>query len=1360
MSGAGETMLSLDALFTTSGLLADRDGDGLPDTVHARLVVADGAGPPEHLAIVDFAARLGFESLAVTFPLVCTDPATIPPDAIPVYVGRPRTLPPACPSGFASALARLGAMEGLVAVQDDRGAALLVGGADEMGLSDAIYVVTACLTQPAPVGAAEDGLASLLRELRSALGDAAHAAVQTVRTCNGRVAELGLCVSTAAPDAVQASRAAFAYEAGTTDGCEIVVAGTRASGGPEQVLRISGPAIAIRPVAQPAPATAQPAPAGLRSLASIYGPTGLAVDTDGDLLPDLPRACIMLPDDLSLSEAAEAAHLGARVGVETLGLALPLARTGDVPIQEPGQASIVVAPLAGDDAPSLGPGQGELRLLDARSGGGTLLVRGADARGRAAALRYLAQLDPWTTADQPTLEQVEHMLQRICALVEPEAVAAATMAATRELPAQAIAPGSETLQLRAPLALPEQSRVAAGTCIADSVCACAPGLVVEADLRVPDAAPILDETHQLPWEVDEAWTCVTDQVVPALTSVQPRPRDWLLDIRVSEPEGRRRQLKADVLRTIRMAGIAATAEQVRVLPAYRQGRAWLLEEVAPLLNRREVATLTVRVCRFAPDYPCLELPIRWLQALHPVDELLCQCLSLPTGAVRFDMADLPNTYEVEARNANDETVWQSSFDVVYGRRAYLPGFPEWGYVHPPSGCVRLLIGGQATLDARITPDPERVWDLIQETLLPRLRRHILAVSDGTPRPEAQPFFGCLAVDAWLSEEDTALGVREERDSPLESLHEDLYFMLLDYCAATIGTAADGTPFLPPWVRPPGAGEPRRGARLWTAPGLIVPRVHRGDGAAPRVRMELTAAPQSQPRLTWTRGDQGGMIPLRTAAEVAVRVVGLRVTASGEDAHPAARHGLVALDATPEAQEQAQRLLGGWGQLRAAGALPASPIPHNWTLALVGQPSDGEVVIAASAPGAVAGDEVQIRPGTTDLTVARTAIPWDRVLGLSDVEAGLRALDQSPRARSYRAGQSAQGRPIYAVELTVPRADGIWSRAKMSAWKCTLLLNARHHANEPSSTSALLRLAALLAHDDAWCRYLDRVNVVLVPCENADGAALHFDLQQEHPTWMHHAARYNAAGLEFTAEYGKLLTRHTEALVLPELWRRWAPDIVCDDHGFPSHEWVQPCSGHSNPWFQSYWISQGLVFLILPRISSPRYPQHGQAADGLRRRLVGALAADPEIRARNSAYADRYRTFLNAWLPDAFPAPFEDDVLVHSCDYDPEAPGQGEPVAGFAGEQPSVTTASLITEVADETAQGRYMALCAHAHVLADVALLEYLYDANAPTAIRRERQVLPDGSVILRSVRQRPAVAAVTPLRDRPATALDVSRWP
>src|SRR5205807_4769087 len=55
--------LQLDTLFTAGALLDDRDGDGLPDALRARIVVGSQAQLPEHLAAVDLAARLGFASL-------------------------------------------------------------------------------------------------------------------------------------------------------------------------------------------------------------------------------------------------------------------------------------------------------------------------------------------------------------------------------------------------------------------------------------------------------------------------------------------------------------------------------------------------------------------------------------------------------------------------------------------------------------------------------------------------------------------------------------------------------------------------------------------------------------------------------------------------------------------------------------------------------------------------------------------------------------------------------------------------------------------------------------------------------------------------------------------------------------------------------------------------------------------------------------------------------------------------------------------------------------------------------------------------------------------------------------------------
>jgi hypothetical protein len=103
----------------------------------------------------------------------------------------------------------------------------------------------------------------------------------------------------------------------------------------------------------------------------------------------------------------------------------------------------------------------------------------------------------------------------------------------------------------------------------------------------------------------------------------------------------------------------------------------------------------------------------------------------------------------------------------------------------------------------------------------------------------------------------------------------------------------------------------------------------------------------------------------------------------------------------------------------------------------------------------------------------------------------------------------------------------------------------------------------------------------------------------------------------------------------------------------------------------------------------------KAADSLRQRLVRALAGDHDIRARNSIYADRYRRFLHSWLPDAFPAPY-DDVLIHVDD-------------------------------------------------------LNYLFDVNAPAIVRHERRLLRGGTVLLRAVRPRLALAGPIPSFDLPS---------
>ena len=65
-------------------------------------------------------------------------------------------------------------------------------------------------------------------------------------------------------------------------------------------------------------------------------------------------------------------------------------------------------------------------------------------------------------------------------------------------------------------------------------------------------------------------------------------------------------------------------------------------------------------------------------------------------------------------------------------------------------------------------------------MLPKIYDHVMKVTDNRPLPDKQPFHRDLDVEVWMSEPDFRIGVDEELVSSLESLHEDLYFVTLDF----------------------------------------------------------------------------------------------------------------------------------------------------------------------------------------------------------------------------------------------------------------------------------------------------------------------------------------------------------------------------------------------------------------------------------------------------------------------------------------------------------------------------------------------------------------------------------------------------
>jgi hypothetical protein len=306
----------------------------------------------------------------------------------------------------------------------------------------------------------------------------------------------------------------------------------------------------------------------------------------------------------------------------------------------------------------------------------------------------------------------------------------------------------------------------------------------------------------------------------------------------------------------------------------------------------------------------------------------------------------------------------------------------------------------------------------------------------------------------------------------------------------------------------------------------------------------------------------------------------------------------------------------------------------------------------------------------------------------------------PHLRAWQAGTSWQGRSIWALEAVLAGGGGLVSIARARLLKPTLLLNARHHANEVSSTNAALRLAWELSATRRGREILKRVNAAIIPLENADGVATLEELLPGCAGHKLHAARYNALGVEWYGDYFLERPRFPEARVKPLLWRRWLPLLVLDAHGVPSHEWEQPFSGYAPGRFRQFWIPRAFIYAIVPFIDEISHPGHRPARE-ISRVLARAIRADGRIQKLDRELKDRYARYARSWEPEVFPLVGGRGLTVLPSE---------KRLSGlnFGVQRFPVTVSEIVTEVTDEVVSGRLLELCARAHLTAAKALLEWL----------------------------------------------------
>ncbi len=131
----------------------------------------------------------------------------------------------------------------------------------------------------------------------------------------------------------------------------------------------------------------------------------------------------------------------------------------------------------------------------------------------------------------------------------------------------------------------------------------------------------------------------------------------------------------------------------------------------------------------------------------------------------------------------------------------------------------------------------------------------------------------------------------------------------------------------------------------------------------------------------------------------------------------------------------------------------------------------------------------------------------------------------------QAGSSQTGVPIRALVFSRDLTSINGSSSGSS--RPTVLLIGQQHGDEPAGAEALLVIAQRLAGGGPLAPLLDKINVVILPRANPDGAALN--------------RRLSASGIDINRDH--LLLRTPEAQAQAQLVRDYRPAVVVDSHEF-------------------------------------------------------------------------------------------------------------------------------------------------------------------------------------------------------------------
>ncbi|HXI30302.1 MAG TPA: hypothetical protein VNG89_17810, partial [Vicinamibacterales bacterium] len=662
------TPASLSAFFKTGAVFQDRNGDGVVDFVDARIVLPERPSAAEVAAAATVAARLGFETTAMNLPLDVArrpQPRDGNPGAGAIYIGA-RALA-AGVTADAIGAGTLKAGDGAVAAFTTSGApAVAILGGDDDGLTAAAVMLAGHLPnvwdQKGP--SADTIAADVTQFLAGKDLAAASASVPVVQVrSGGDGVERLVCVVQMANggDVVKAQVALNQFKAtGARDPkralsyarVRSVQVRLRAPGAPAAVVDVPRAAAAETAAAQPPARRPGGGAKENLDLSTFYAIDGALADSDNNLIPD--RVDVLLSADGDGTDGV--VDLAARLGLESTGISLPIAKTAKMitaPDSEPilvliGTAHPIVEELIEKkkmERPSLQPGEGLIELVKKAFGEkSAIVVTGGDAAGVNRAVHQLAETFPhiWQRGkDRTTLDDVEDDVRKFIAGRSPSGQAAMSLYKLEKLAGQVngkdLASASVKVFVeKADSGLADLVKETAAKLIK------APSLAVDVqNLDVQKGRPIVTDEFDVPSEVDDFWTKLRTRVVPAVGKKHPAVS---VEARLSEPPEIRRQIEQQARAELVKAGADDKATTVTVLSAYKQGYSWLYDVVRPALSGKAIDRLTIRFAEIGPPAGWKQqgmfAPTRWLLELYPIDEILASELKIDVAQVHFEMAPI------------------------------------------------------------------------------------------------------------------------------------------------------------------------------------------------------------------------------------------------------------------------------------------------------------------------------------------------------------------------------------------------------------------------------------------------------------------------------------------------------------------------------------------------------------------------------------------------------------------------------------------------------------------------------------------------------------------------------------------------